>query len=164
RGVHVRRGAPGAVERRRDDTGRKLLAARDQVIGSARRQLAQDAQARGEGLDLRERVLDRLDELVRARTGTEQGTDGPEMLGAERLYGRAGAVRPRWTAAAARSSSASVTPAIADNTKTMGAGRRARTMGTACAMAAPFASEAPPNLWISMGRAVRGMGGQETSA
>src|SRR5207249_2892467 len=93
RGVHVRRGAPGAVERRRDDTGRKLLAARDQVIGSARRQLAQDAQARGEGLDLRERVLDRLDELVRARTGTEQGTDGPEMLGAERLYGRAGAVR-----------------------------------------------------------------------
>ncbi len=93
RGVHVRRRATGGVEGRRDQAGRQLLAARDQVIGGPGRQLAEDAQARGEGLDLRERVLDRLDELVRARTGTEQGTDGVEMLGAERSHRRAGAVR-----------------------------------------------------------------------
>src|SRR2546430_9002878 len=40
---------------------------------------------------------------------------------------------------------------------TRGAGRCARMTDTACAMAAPFASEAPPNLWISRGRLERGM-------
>ena len=69
---------------------------------------------------------------------------------------RAPSASPR-TAALARSSSASVTPAIAETTTTRGAGRCARMTDTACAMAAPFASEAPPNLWISRGRLERGM-------
>ena len=61
------------------------------------------------------------------------------------------------TAREAISSSASVTPAMADTTTTSGAGRCDCTMDMACAIAAPFASEAPPNLWICRGRDVRGM-------
>src|SRR5258706_3154305 len=54
---------------------------------------------------------------------------------------------PRGPALAAISSSASVTPARAETTTTIGAERWASTMLTACAIASAVASDAPPNLW-----------------
>src|SRR5882672_480135 len=51
----------------------------------------------------------------------------------------------------AQSSSASVTPLIADTTTTSGAGRYAATIFAACVIPAAFASEAPPNLWMCGG-------------
>src|SRR5882762_5499392 len=57
------------------------------------------------------------------------------------------AVAPPRTPLVAISSSASVTPARAETTTTIGAERWASTMLTACAIAWAVASDAPPNLW-----------------
>src|SRR5207244_9108615 len=58
-------------------------------------------------------------------------------------------------ARAAPSSSASVTPLIADTTTTSGSGRWAKTIATAWPIAAASASDAPPNLWMWGGRVER---------
>src|SRR6266850_4929968 len=63
------------------------------------------------------------------------------------LRRRAVAPPPLRSPLVAISSSASVTPARAETTTTIGAERWASTMLTACAIASAVASDAPPNLW-----------------
>ena len=138
---------PLGAQRRGDERRAQPLAARDDDVRGARRELAHRVEAAHERVELLEGFVDRRARppraglrraAPRAPTSTCRARSRADSLSAP-------ATLPT-TARFAMSSSASVTPAIAESTTTVGSARWRTINATACRTAVASASEAPPNL------------------
>ena len=152
RPVHVDRPPPAGGEDGGEDGGRHPLAAGDEHVAGARRQVPEHADRAAQIAVFARRRIDPREQRASCRS---RGQHGPDDFAVTPQEHRGDASRPlppcRPRRALAPFSRRSVTPASADATTTSGPACAAMS-AAALWMAAASASEAPPNFQISRSR------------